>query len=164
MHACSLEGIHWMKHVDNPVAPRENNPDASAFAEVHTLWEYPFYYVYHTLRYSSRADLETWAEDIIVQILVTDTPFRLSMPTVSLDSLAPGQISDLDQPLYDSGRTAKLSGCTPISLTTASSFSLTTECSYQEKAEGNLKVHVKSSSDGIHFDTEDLCGLDIALK
>jgi len=163
-YACSLDGFHWMKHVDNPVAPRENNPDASAFAEVHALWEYPFYYVYHTLRYSSRADFEPWAEDIGVQILATDTPFRLSMPAVSLESLAPGQISDLNHPLYESGRTARLSGCPPISLTAASSVSLTTECTCHEKAERSLRVHVKSSSDGIHFDTEDLCSFDIAPK
>ena len=52
-YAYSLDGYNFIKHSGNPIGPRENNPDASGFAEVHALWESPFYYVYHQLRYIS---------------------------------------------------------------------------------------------------------------
>ncbi len=153
-YACSSDGFSFMKHVDNPVVPRERYPDAAAFAEIHALWEPPFYYLYNTLRYISRDSFE---EDLGVQILATRKPFRLWIPMLSIDSLGPGQLSTLDHPLANgSGKTIGLSGCSPISLDAVSSLSLTVECSYQGKAERGLRVHVKSSVDGMHYDTEDL--------
>jgi hypothetical protein len=65
-YAFSFDGFNFTKYPGNPVAPRENNPDASAFAEVHAYWESPFYYLFHTLRYISKGphveDLETHPE------------------------------------------------------------------------------------------------------
>ena len=52
-YAYSFDGINFIKHLSNPIGQREKNPDAAAFAEVQALWEPPFYYVYHTLRYRS---------------------------------------------------------------------------------------------------------------
>jgi hypothetical protein len=142
-YAYSLDGIHFTKYSGNPVAPRENNADASAFAEVHTLWEPPFYYVYHTLRYISRE-----GEDLGVQILATETPFRLAMPVLSMDSLAPGTAS-------------ALAACPPISLARISDVALTVGCTYHANARAGLAVHIRASYDGIGYDTEDLDTFDI---
>ncbi len=130
---------------NNPVALREKNPDASAFAEVHALWEPPFYYLYHTLRYISRGRDE---EDIGVQILATQMPFRLAMPVLSSDSLG-------------AGRSSELAVCPPISLEHISDIALTVECTYHANAKKGLKAHVRASCDGINYDTEDLCAFDI---
>ena len=144
-YAYSLDGYDFIKHSGNPVGPRENNPDASAFAEVHALWEPPFYYVYHTLRYISRG-----GEDLGVQVFATETPFRLAMPVVSIDSLGAGTCSEL-------------AACPPISLTRVSDVALTVECSYHADAKAGLKAHVRASCDGINCDTEDLCVFDVPL-
>ena len=160
-YACSLDGFEFVKHVDNPVAPRERNPDASGFAEVHALWEKPYYYLFHTLRYQSRASRDTWAEDIGVQILTTETPFRLTMPVLALASLGGGETSALDHPLTDDGRTRSMSGCPPISLEAATTCSITAECSYHDDAAGSLRIHVVSSLDGIGCDTEGFCTFDL---
>jgi len=139
-YAYSIDGYNFIKHSGNPVAPRENNPDASAFAEVHALWEPPFYYVYHTLRYISKG-----GEDLGVQILATETPFRLAMPVLSLAAET----------------TSELTVCPPISLERISDAALTVECSYHADAKGGLKAHVLASFDGINYDTEDLYAFDI---
>ena len=142
-YAYSLDGYHFVKYSGNPVAPREKNPDASAFAEVHALWEPPFYYVYHTLRYISKG-----GEDLGVQILATETPFRLAMPVLSIDCLAAGAPIDL-------------TACPPISLERTSDLALTVECAYHVDAKGGMKVHVRASCDGMNYDTEDLYAFDI---
>lgn len=145
-YAYSLDGYNFIKHSGNPVAPRESNPDASAFAEVYTLWEPPFYYVYHTLRYLSKG-----GEDLGVQILATETPFRLTMPVLSIDSLAKGTSSELD-------------ACPPMGLERISDLALTVQCTYHEFARAGLRVHVRTSYDGIHCDTEDFHVFDCSCK
>ena len=163
-YACSLDGFNFVKHVDNPVAPRERNPDATGFAEVHAVYEKPFYYLFHTLRYQSRTGFETWAEDIGVQILATQTPFRLPLPALALSSLGAGEISALDNPLTEDGRTRSMTGCPPISLEAATSCSITVECAYAETATAGLRVHVLSSLDGIACDTEPYSTFDLPLR
>ncbi|MBC8235998.1 hypothetical protein H8E77_41155 [bacterium] len=145
-YAYSLDGYNFIKHSGNPVAPRENNADASAFAEVYAIWEPPFYYVYHTLRYISRG-----GEDLGVQILATETPFRLAMPVLSIDSLAAGTSSEL-------------TACPPISLARISDLALTVECNYHANANERMTVHVRASCDGINYDTEDLYAFDVHLR
>jgi len=145
-YAYSSDGYNFIKYSGNPVAPREKNPDASAFAEVHALWEPPFYYLYHTLRYISSG--EAFVEDLGVQILATETPFRLTMPALSIDSLG-------------AGRSSELTVCPPISLEHISDVALTVECTYHANAKKGLKAHVRASCDGISYDTEDLCVFDI---
>jgi len=142
-YAYSLDGYNFTKHSGNPVAPREKNPDASAFAEVHALWEPPFFYVYHTLRYISKG-----GEDLGVQILATTPLFRLPMPTLFLDSLA-------------AGTTSALTTCPPISLAHISELALTAECTYHADAKAGLRIHVRASYDGINYDAEDLSAFDI---
>jgi len=142
-YAYSLDGYDFIKHSGNPVAPRENNPDASAFAEVYAIWEPPFYYVYHTLRYISRG-----GEDLGVQILATETPFRLAMPVLSIDSLATHTGSEL-------------ADCPPICLQRISDLAITAECNHHADSKGRLAVCVRASYDGINYDTEDLCSFEI---
>ena len=146
-YAYSLDGYRFIKHSGNPIAPRENNPDASAFAEVYGLWEPPFYYVYHTLRYLSRPG----EEDLGVQILATETPFRLAMPVLALDVLAAGVSSEL-------------AACPPIALARISDAALTVEFACSPNARAGLRVHVRTSPDGILYDTEDACTFDVAGK
>jgi len=146
-YAYSLDGYRFIKHSGNPIAPRENNPDASAFAEVYGLWEPPFYYMYHTLRYISRPG----EEDLGVQILATETPFRLAMPVLALDALAAGASSEL-------------AACPPIALARVSDAALTLEFACDPEARAGLRVHVRTSPDGILYDTEDACTFDVAGK
>jgi len=76
-YAYSFDGVNFVKHPDNPIAVREKSPDAAAFAEVHSYCEHPFVYLYHTLRYNSREG----DEDMGVQVLATQRPFRLRAST-----------------------------------------------------------------------------------
>ncbi|MFC1737716.1 hypothetical protein ACFL1G_01545 [Planctomycetota bacterium] len=142
-YAYSFDGFNWFKYSRNPIALRERNPDASAFAEIHALWEPPFYYAYHTLRYISKG-----GEDLGVQILATRTPFRLAMPVLSMDSLATGTSSEL-------------ASCPPISLENISDVSLTVKCSYDAKSKAGVRVNILSSWDGLKYDTEPLYSFDI---
>ena len=143
-YAYSLDGVHFVKHAANPVAPREANPDAAAFAEVHAYFEPPFVYVFHTLRYNSRDG----HEDLGVQVLATGKPFRLNMPVLRAETLAPGAVTDL-------------ADCPPISLARVSACAVTAECTYSPAARGGLRVHLRASGDGLRFDTEDLRTFDL---
>ena len=148
-YAYSFDGYDFTKYGANPVVPLERTPDASAFAEVQALIEPPFVFLYHTLRYVSR---DFWAaprgEDLGIHVLSISPQFRLSMPIVSLDSLGPREASELED-------------CCPVSLQSASSLSLTAECSYHPDAEAGVRFHVRSSLDGMSYDTADLCNFDV---
>ena len=146
-YAYSFNGYNFIKYSGNPVALRERNPDASAFAEVHALFEPPFVYLYHTMRYFSRSG----AEDLGVQILATQRPFRLAMPILFIDSLEGSAISSLES-------------CPPISLEHISHLSITVECTYPADGKAGLMVHVRPSYNGINYDTEDLYTFDIPFK
>ena len=54
--AYSMDGVHFVKSIYNPVSPLANNPLLSAMAEAHVHVESPFYYVYHTLRWNPNAN------------------------------------------------------------------------------------------------------------
>jgi hypothetical protein len=144
-YAVSEDGYHFVKHVDNPVAAREKNPDASAFAEVQCLIEPPFVYIYHTHRYlsSERADVE----ELGVQVLVTSRPFKLNMPVLHASELA-------------AGATSELKACPPISLDHVSRLALSVQCAYDSEAEAGVRVHVRASDDGFVYDTVDWQAFD----
>lgn len=55
-YAYSKDGINWTRFEGNPIASIETVPNASAFAEVHAVIEYPKIYLYHTLRYFKSPD------------------------------------------------------------------------------------------------------------
>ena len=144
-YAFSRDGYHFARHVDNPVASREKNPDASAFAEVQCLFEPPFVYLYHTLRYLSSED--PGVEDLGVQVLATSTPFKLSMPLLHLD-------------VFPAGGTTELSACPPASLGTISGLALSVRCAYDGQAQAGVRVHVRASCNGFDYDSADWATFD----
>jgi len=152
-YAYSFDGYNFIKYGGNPVAPREKNPDAAAFAEVHGFWEPPFFYLYHTLRYTSRGTMDRTrgGEELAVQILATQTPFRIAMPVLSLETLKPGGSSDIKM-------------CPPICLENISEASLSVRCRYGVSAAAGMRIHVLASYDGINYDTEDLVTIDIPFE
>ena len=64
-YAYSFDGYNWIKYGLNPVATRDANPNAASFAELRTIWEPPFIYVYHTLRYKVLIPNSWWFSCII---------------------------------------------------------------------------------------------------
>jgi hypothetical protein len=155
-YAYSLDGYHFVKYGRNPVAAWEANPNAAAFAEVHAVFESPFIYLYHTLRYKEPPtpdDREQFpsVEHLGVQVLVTATPFRLDVPVLGREVLGRKTVTSLaDSP--------------PICLGGTRQVALTAECVYSPKAAGSVRIHVRSSHDGTSYDTADLCRFDIDLR
>jgi len=151
-YAYSRDGYNFTKYARNPVAVRQANPNAAAFAEVHAIIEPPFVYLYHTLRYERHGDDRfPWFEDLGVQILVTDTPFCLNMPALNVENLAAGQTTSLDE-------------AAPICLGHVTKLALTAECVYGENAARPIKVHVRASYDGMTYDTADLYSFENDFK
>jgi hypothetical protein len=143
-YAYSFDGYNFRKYGRNPVAVRQANPNAAAFAEVHAIIEPPFVYLYHTLRYEHRDNRHfPWFEDLGVQVLATSSPFSLDMPVLNLASLG-------------AGRTTSLDDSPPVSLSHVTRLSVTAECNYSKKATRPITVHVRTSHDGLHYDTVDL--------
>jgi len=189
-YAYSRDGVNFTKSPRNPVAMRERDPGAAAFAEVHHLFEPPLIYLFHTLRYvpGFRESLE----DLGVQVLATQSPFCIPMPVLSLAELGPGECSSLHV-------------CPTVSLEHIRSCALTAECTFgstegkpsarsglrtpedgigglearptggSETGSGpahrlppagaaGLRLHVRSSADpaGRDYDTVDLAAFDLA--
>lgn len=69
------------------------------------------------------------------------------MPVLNRMSLRAGQVSTLKN-------------CPPISLESSSSLALTAECTYDAGAKVGLRMHVRSSYDGLNFDTTDFYTFD----
>jgi hypothetical protein len=81
-------------------------------------------------------------EDLGVQVFATETPFRLPMPVLSLDNLAGDESSEF-------------AACPPISLERVTELSLDVGAMYHVEASCGMVVHVRASTDGINFNTED---------
>ncbi len=69
------------------------------------------------------------------------------MPILHLESLEPNQESTLEQ-------------CCPVGLDNASGCALTVECRFASQAKAGLRLHVRSSYDGIAYNTHDLYTFD----
>jgi predicted GH43/DUF377 family glycosyl hydrolase len=143
-YAYSFDGIHFIKHPNNPVAVREMQPDGGAFAEVHAYQEGPLIYLFHTLRYNSRDG----DEDLGVQVLATQRPFKVHMPILIKDILAPGV------------RTI-LKDCSPLCLDNIIKATITVKCEYDAGSSRPVIVHVKTSYDGLVYDTVDTQTLEL---
>ena len=154
-YAYSFDGFEWFKYGKNPVAAYQNSPMSYAFAEVHSIIELPYIYVYHTIKpehYPGRKYPWNYeGEHLGMHILVTKTPFSIDMPALHLDDLAPGT-------------TTKLGDSRPINLKNIQNLSITIECKYDKNATKPIRVHVRSSYDGVNYDTTDLYTLDNELK
>jgi hypothetical protein len=147
-YAYSFDGFKFTKYGRNPVAKRQANPNAAAFAEVHAIIEPPFVYLYHTLRYERRGNRSyPWTEDLGIQVLVTERPFSLDMPVLNLESL-------------DAGKTTRLEDSPPVCLSSVGRVALTAECTFSQKAKKPIRIHVRSSYDGANYDTSDLYTFD----
>jgi len=154
-YAYSFDGLRFIKYGRNPVATRHAQPNAAAYSEVHSILEPPFVYIYHTLRYK-----KPWrerfkpqfpgVEDLGVQVLVMQRPFSLDMPLLDLTSLSAGAVTALvDSP--------------PIALSHVTRTALTAECTYAKRANLPFRLHVRSSPDGLAYDTENLATFVVNL-
>jgi len=150
-YAYSLDGFRWTKYPGNPILPLNRVPDASGFAEVKALIEPPFVYLYHTLRYISEFKDEKgqWVtEHLAIQVLSTTPKFRIPFPILQVASLGPRKETTWRD-------------CRPVSLENASSCALTVRYRHGPQVMAGLSLHVRSSSDGISYDTTDLLTFDI---
>lgn len=157
-YAYSTDGFNFRKYGRNPIASRDTDPNLACFAEPRALIEMPFIYVYHTARYkepwrAKHKDIFPRVEDLGVQVLVTQRPFKLDMPVVNLDSLAAG--ASHPQDIVDSPS---------VALDAADSAAITVECRYDAAAAQGLRIHVRSSHDGRHYDTSDLQTFDLPVS
>ena len=151
-YAYSFDGFEWYKYGKNPVAHRKANPNCAAMAEVHAIIEMPYIYLYNTWRpVSYGGESHPWIEDLGVQVLVTERPFSIDMPALYTETLA-------------GGATTKLDDAPPLCLDNITRLSLTAECEYGKKAGKPIRVHVRSSYDGVNYDTTDLYTLDNDLQ
>jgi len=146
-YAYSFDGVNFVKHPDNPIAIREKGPDAAAFAEAHSYCEHPLVYLYHTLRYNSREG----DEDIGVQVLATQRPFRLRMPLIVDANLAAGQ-------------TTGLADCPPVNCEHVTGLAVSAACKYGPKAARSIRLCVRTSCDGLEYDSEDLLSFEPASR
>jgi hypothetical protein len=150
-YAYSYDGLRWTKYPGNPIIPLTRIPDASACAEVKALIEPPNIYLYHTLRYFSRlrnAQGDWATEHLAVQVLTTAPTFRVAFPVMQVRSLP-------------AGRATSLKDCCPISFDSVSGCALTIAVTCAARAKAGLRLHVRSSSDGIAYDTTDLRTFDL---
>jgi len=184
-YAYSFDGLNWIKYGANPVVSLDRVPDAAGLAEVHCFIEGTYIYLYHTLRYftgegtargvssyttvttKSSADQPValpllshgynvydtrWrTEDLGIQVLTIDPHYKITFPILMMDSLGSRQSS-------------RLQDCLPVSLQAASTLALGTECTYESSSKAGLRLHVRASDDGVHYDTVDLQALDIDLQ
>ena len=115
--------------------------------------ELPFIYIYHTQRYTQPCTINgkhrnPADEDLGVQVLVTQRPFKLNIPLLNLDTLTPAKSITLDS--------------TPaLNLSYITQLAITAECNFSQNATKGLRLHIRSSTDGINYETQDLYTLDI---
>ena len=155
-YAYSFDGFKWIKYGLNPIARLDNCPPVASFAEVHTIMEPPFIYIYHTQRYTHPCTIngkhrDPADEDLGVQVLVTQKPFSLTYPLMQIDSVAPG-------------KTTTLEDCPLLPLANISKLAITAELTYAKNANSHVRLHVRSSFDGLNYDTGDLYTYDCPVE
>ncbi len=150
-YAYSYDGFNFTEYGLNPIATREANPNAAAFAEPRVLIEFPFIYIYHTLRYKELNPPYANIEDIGVQVIATQTPFSIDMPVLIKEKLDPGKSTLLEE-------------SPPVCLSNIKGIAITAQCKYDKNAKRPIRLHVVSSTDGLVYDTTDLYTFDNDLK
>jgi hypothetical protein len=146
-YAYSADGYHFTKCPVNPVAPREANPNAAAFSEVHAILEPPLVFLYHTLRYNeprNPADKKKFpvVEDLGVQVLVTSPHFRLDVPLVKLERLGPKTGTTLED-------------ARPLNLSHIARATLLVEGHYSSTATRGLRLNLRRSADAVRWNAVD---------
>jgi hypothetical protein len=158
-YAYSFDGFNWHKYDRNPVAAVESEPNVSSYAEVHAIFEPPFVYLYHTLRYEEMPEHATgrtgfpWLEDLGVQVIALQRPFSLDMSILDMKELPPATTSTISA--LDSKT---------VSLGNVQHVALTVECRCDSAAKRGLRLHVRSSSDGSNFDTIDAQTVNVEFQ
>jgi hypothetical protein len=147
-YAWSADGFTFVKHPQNPVARREDHPNAAAFAEVHAVFQPPFVYLYHTLRYlapRTPGDQKRFptVENLGVEILATARPFELDMPVLHRPTLGPGQSTSASE-------------SPPVSLRGLSRASVTVQGTRGPKATKGIRIQVLRSDDGSSWKTAEV--------
>ncbi len=147
-YAWSADGFSFVKHPGNPVARREDHPNAAAFAEVHAVFQPPFVYLYHTLRYLTPRTPDDQkrfprVENLGVEILAMARPFEFQMPVLHRPTLAPGQ-------------STRASESPPVSLRGLSRASLTVEYNRGPQASRGIRIQVQRSEDGSQWSTAEV--------
>lgn len=64
----------------------------------------------------------------------------------------------------EAGTTTALDDCPPISLGQIARVAITVECLHTQKAQKPIRLHVRSSYDGLNYDNEDLNSFDNELR
>jgi len=83
-------------------------------------------------------------------ILSEDGRAKVSYPILEVNSLAAGSSTSLDD-------------CQGVHLNLAKTLSITVECTYDTEATNPLRAHLRSSVDGVNFDTDDYASFDLPL-
>jgi hypothetical protein len=149
--------LHFTRDAANPVAPREAQPNAAAFAEVHALVEPPFIYAFHTQRYIDPAAVPhargrtSVLEDLGVQVLAMRRPFTLHMPVMTMETLPAGAATEPGD-------------CPPICLGSITRVTLGIECRFVSAARKGLTLHVRGSHDGLVYDAADILTYDLDCR
>ena len=150
-YAYSYDGLNFTEYGLNPIFSREANPNAAAFAEPRVLIEFPYIYLYHTLRYKQKNPPYATLEDIGVQVIATQTPFSFDMPVLVKEKIAPGKSTILEE-------------SPPVCLGNIKGVAITAQCKYDKNANKPIRVHIVSSTDGLVYDTTDLYTFDNDFK
>lgn len=136
-YAYSVNGVNFVKNL-LPIAKLESNPNISAFSEVHTLYEYPFYYTYHTTRYYDNPSIE----DIGIQIFTSENSGYIDVPILNLPEIIAGQ-------------STVLSECPTINLVNSQIISLIIQYTLNHISRSSIGIKIFYSEDGVNF-MEDL--------
>lgn len=144
-YAYSTDGKHFTKYSFNPVAHRESVAFGAAMAEVCFLPEYPYIYLYHTLRYTKpwRKEDEPifpLVEHIGAEVLCVADKFNVSYPVYTLNELKPNE-------------SAKDLSKLPLTVAEAKEMAITVSCSYSEKASHPLNIRLYTATNPEEFDT-----------
>jgi hypothetical protein len=154
-YAFSADGYRFTKHPD-PVARRESVPNTAAMSEVHAIYEPPFVYLYHTLRYREPRRPQDRSryphiEDLGVEVIATDHPFKLQMPVLHRENLGPGEATNL----FD---------CPPLCLATLTRAELQAECAFGRHATQGLQIRVHTSEDGLRWGDDAAFRLELPVQ